>query len=206
VKEINFNITVIRHASTEYGEEQRFMGTLDVPCSEKGKLDAKQASVHFRGKKYFRLYCSPLTRAKETCELLFPNQNPIIEPNLTERGLGEWAGKDRTTIKLLFPEAFYDSGVINPFYTPKDGETIESVIYRVKNFIDLLTDLYNALKSDSKKCAEYNIAIITHNGIIRVLRSLMEDFPMSEIFNKEEPNLKSISYNFNKSKWERISN
>lgn len=201
---MNFNIILIRHAETDYGEKNQFMGTLDIPCSERGKLRAMEASRKINPLSYFRIYSSPLIRARQTATILFPNQGLIIEQNLAERGLGEWAGKDLSTIKKLFPEAFYKSGIINPYYTPRDGETIESVIFRVKIFLELLVDLFDALKSDSQQPTSNDIAIVTHNGIIRVLRCLLDSSPVSEIFKENEPHLKLIKYNFNGLIWNRL--
>ncbi|MBV6472201.1 MAG: Phosphoserine phosphatase 1 [Saprospiraceae bacterium] len=202
---INFNITVIRHAQTTYGEQNQFMGTLDIPCSDKGKSEAIAARLKFSDINYFRVYCSPLKRAVQTTEFLFPGKNFIVEENLIERELGLWAGKTFSAIKKEFPEAFLKSGKIDPYFTPKNGEPIENVIFRVKNFIDLLLDLFTALKYENKATDTYNIAIVTHNGIIRVMRYLMNTIPISDIFSENEKHLAPIKYSFDGKHWKQLT-
>ncbi len=201
MEKIKFNITVIRHAQTTYGEQNQFMGTLDIPCSEKGKDEARAASKNFNGIKYFRIYCSPLSRAIQTTECLFPGQDFVIENNLIERGLGSWAGKNFTTIKKEFPEAFLNSGKINPYFIPKDGEPIENVIFRVNSFLDLLMGLFKALKTENNGEKVFNIAVVTHNGVIRVMRSLLENTSISDIFKEFEKHLTPIRYSFDGKHW-----
>lgn len=198
-----FKITLIRHAPTAYGEHNQFMGRLDVPCSERGKSEARAASKNFFDIKYFRIFCSPLSRAIQTTECLFPGLNYIVDNNLIERDLGSWAGKYFTTINREYPEAFLESGNINPWYTPKDGEPIENVVLRAKGFLQMLLVLFNEQKTDGQYDETLNIAIITHNGVIRVMKYLLDKTPISDLFIENEKHLHPTIYSFDGKRWYR---
>lgn len=179
------------------------MGRLDVPCSERGKSEAREVSKRFFNIQFLRIFCSPLSRAIQTTECLFPGLSYIIDNNLIERDLGSWAGKYLSTINREYPEAFLESGYINPWYTPKDGEPIENVILRTKVFLEMILDLYAEWKTDSQYDETINIAIITHNGIIRVMKSLIDKTPISDLFIENEKHLHPTVYTFEGKRWYR---
>lgn len=82
-------IWLLRHGLTELGAQKRYQGRLDTPLSPEGQ-DALQKAPFRPGK----LYASPLLRAKETAEILFPEMEPVLIPELREMDFGEFEGKN----------------------------------------------------------------------------------------------------------------
>lgn len=200
---MKLNIIIIRHAQTEYGENNRFMGSLNIPCTSNGEREAENLRIRINDIDYLHVFSSPLIRALRTAEILFPNRNIITDENLRERGLGVWEGEQIDDIKEKYPDAFLDSGSINPFYTPINGEDIENVIVRAKNFLNKLSNIYFTIETENKNMTS-NIAIITHNGIIRVMRYIIEKTPVNEIFYFNENYLQPIIFSFNGNYWEAV--
>ena len=60
-------IYLLRHGQTEYNEQKRYQGTRDIPLSEKGRACLRQADLEPA-----EVYVSPLSRAVETAQILFP--------------------------------------------------------------------------------------------------------------------------------------
>jgi broad specificity phosphatase PhoE len=93
---------------------------------------------------------------------------------LIERDLGDWAGLSKSDVKTQYPEAFNDEGLLDFFYTPPKGEG-------AKIMIDRLVDFLITLKQHDEDTL---IAIVTHNGVYRVLKSLITGMPLKEIFRQ----------------------
>lgn len=81
-------ILLIRHGKTPQGERQQYQGALDTSLSEKGR-----ASLRAAERMPQRLFVSPLKRARETAEILFPGVKQIIVPGLEEMHFGEFEGR-----------------------------------------------------------------------------------------------------------------
>ena len=81
-------IWLIRHGVTELGEEGRYQGRLDTPLSRRGRLALRQADFAPQ-----RLYVSPLLRARETAQLLFPQSEPHLVSDLREMDFGIFEGR-----------------------------------------------------------------------------------------------------------------
>ena len=81
-------IWLIRHGMTRLGEEKRYQGRLDDGLSEAGKGALLRAD--FRSK---RVYVSPALRARETAEILFPEAEQLLCPELREMDFGSFEGR-----------------------------------------------------------------------------------------------------------------
>ena len=80
-------IWLIRHGLTVLGEEKRYQGSTDTPLSGAGRL-ALQPDDRFT-----RVCCSPLLRAVETAEILFPSAEKRMIPDLREMDFGVFEGR-----------------------------------------------------------------------------------------------------------------
>ena len=140
-------------------------------------------------------YTSPLKRAKDTAKAIFPEEKIFITEKLIERDLGDWAGLSKTDVKDKYPEAFNEEGLLDFFYTPPRGEDAKIMIDRL---IEFLIDL--------KKYDENTlIAIVTHNGAYRVLKSLITGMPLKEVFRQFENYLDPKSFLVTKERIEYIA-
>src|SRR5689334_1561108 len=128
-------LTLIRHAPTVSNDSGIFMGSLDIPSPEESLRAAYELGLMLAHTEFTRYYSSPMVRARQSAEAIFPNAPVIYDSNLIERGLGLWGGKTKAAIRVEYPTAFYPSGTMNPFFTPPDGEPLQHVIDRVKTFL-----------------------------------------------------------------------
>ncbi len=81
-------IWLIRHGLTRPGEEQRYQGALDEGLSEKGRAQLRKAELAPE-----KVFVSPLLRARETAEILFPDAEKIPVPDLREMNFGDFEGR-----------------------------------------------------------------------------------------------------------------
>ncbi len=184
-------LTLIRHAPTVSNDSGIFMGSLDIPSSDESLRAACELGVALAHTEFTKYYSSPMLRARQSAEAIFPHAPVMYDKNLIERDLGSWGGKTKAAVRAECPQAFYPSGTMNPFFTPPAGEPLQQVIDRVKVFLDQVVQL----EDDAR------IVAVTHNGIIRVIRCLIELRPFEQIFVEHEPHLEPRTYPLDKRRW-----
>lgn len=185
------NIYLIRHGETESNKSEGF-NISDEHINETGIEQASIASKYlaYRNVKFDEIYCSPLTRCRETLEILKKNikyGDIKYDDRLVEIGAGKFAGLSKddpinNEFISLFnklmdkdPISYYDNIMKNDkIYAEKFGiEPLPKVSKRLDEFLDSLPK-------------NGNILIVSHNGIINYLISHL--FHLGGI-NKVESNL-----------------
>lgn len=81
-------VYLLRHGKTAWNLEGRYQGRSDIPLCEAGKRELSPADFSPE-----RVYVSPMKRAAETAQLLFPGVQPIVVPGLEEMDFGAFEGK-----------------------------------------------------------------------------------------------------------------
>lgn len=81
-------VYLLRHGKTAWNLEGRYQGRSDIPLCEAGKRELSPADFSPE-----RVYVSPMKRAEETAQLLFPGVQPIVVPGLQEMDFGAFEGK-----------------------------------------------------------------------------------------------------------------
>lgn len=146
----------MRHGLTEMNKQHLINGWLDDRLVIEGIEQAKNA-VAFIPKSVKHIYASPLSRAKQTAEII--NQelklNISFHDELKEVNFGDlsgqpWPGASKTIQKNLY----YD-------WRPS-GESIDDVKKR----------LLKVLKRINKESVDGEALIVSHGGIIRLMHFL----------------------------------
>jgi probable phosphoglycerate mutase len=122
-------LLVIRHGETEWSRTGRHTGRTDVPLSDRGRDEARDAACTLVGWNITRAYTSPLGRARETAELVSPACGVDVDSQLVEWDYGIYEGRSTPEIREELPAW---SVWTHPM---KGGETIEQVGARVDQFL-----------------------------------------------------------------------
>jgi len=85
-------LVVVRHGATEWSENGRHTSTTDLPLLPEGRERASELRRAFARTTFARVLCSPLLRARETCELAGFGDRMEICPDLTEWNYGDYEG------------------------------------------------------------------------------------------------------------------
>ncbi len=101
-------IYLIRHGETESNRKGIFRGRLDIPLSPNGREQAADLKRYFENIPVDIVYTSPLQRAVETAETVFPGHTPVKEKWLNNLDLGEWSGMEKAIVKERSPEMWED--------------------------------------------------------------------------------------------------
>ena len=63
------NVFAIRHGETAWSRSGQHTGTTDIPLTDSGRRLAKRMRSVLAAKAFELVLCSPMHRARETCEL-----------------------------------------------------------------------------------------------------------------------------------------
>ena len=169
-------IYITRHSLTTWNEEKRLQGWKNSDLTKQGLEDAKRLGNYLKNQSFDGIYSSPLKRAKETAQLIFPNKTIIEDDRLKEMNFGDYEGK---FIDELKKEKDYYTLWNEPQgdFSIKNGETYQEVVDRVLDFIE---EKYK----ENKKC----IFITIHGMLFTVLNGLFLNLPI-EHFNEVNQNI-----------------
>ena len=137
-------IYVIRHGETNANKEGIMQGWIDLPLNEFGRKLAIDTGRALKGVKFDAAISSPLSRAKETAELLLRESGNLDTPlyldeRLKEISAGEWEGKcfrpgtpDSEALGEEMRKKFFGDPFLAPRYP--GGESAYDVIARTQEF------------------------------------------------------------------------
>ena len=99
------NAWLVRHAETEWSRDGRHTGRTDVPLTEAGREHARTAvRAALEGLDPVLVLCSPLSRARETCELAGLGDRMELRDDLLEWDYGEYEGITTDQIRERRPD------------------------------------------------------------------------------------------------------
>ena len=78
-------------------------GTTDIPLTDTGRRLAERMRPVLAAKAFALVLCSPMQRARETCELAGLGDKAVIDPDLVEWNYGEYEGLTPKQIHEMAP-------------------------------------------------------------------------------------------------------
>jgi broad specificity phosphatase PhoE len=100
---MNVNVFAIRHGETAWSLSGKHTGTTDIPLTDNGRRVAERLRPVLARNVSGRALCSPMQRARETCELAGFGQNMTVDPDLAEWNYGEYESKTPEEIHKVRP-------------------------------------------------------------------------------------------------------
>ena len=86
------NVFAIRHGETVWSLSGQHTGTTDIPLTDKGRRLAEGMRAMLAKEAFALVLCSPMQRARETCELAGLGASAVSEPDLVEWNYGAYEG------------------------------------------------------------------------------------------------------------------
>lgn len=85
---------IMRHGRTDWNDLHKLQGRTDIPLNDCGREMAEKAREEYKDVNFDICYCSPLSRARETAEILLKDRDiPIIyDDRLLEMSFGIYEG------------------------------------------------------------------------------------------------------------------
>ncbi len=173
-------IFAIRHTQVAVGLGICY-GQTDVPVADSFEAE-KDKTLAELGKilPVDKIFSSPLTRCKILAEILFPGKEITFDNRLKELHFGDWEMKTWDEIYLTSEgKKWMENYRLLPAL---NGESYSEMKHRIENFLNNL------------KKAEYaKVVVVTHAGVIRIMKSLIEKQPLEMLFDTYRPAFGSIT-------------
>ena len=151
-------LLLIRHGQSVWNAARRWQGHSDVPLSELGHQQAREAAEALAGETLAALYSSDLKRAWVTAQIVGEPHDlvPIPDVRLRELDVGEWGGLTRCEIEARWPEALAAFDRAEPHARPSGGETRAELERRIHGALDDL----------AARHVGATIAVVAHGGVL----------------------------------------
>ncbi|MGI8595248.1 MAG: histidine phosphatase family protein [Solirubrobacteraceae bacterium] len=165
-------VYLVRHGQTASSAQHAYSGQADIPLTDLGRRQAREAGEHLRDAGVDRIYTSPLVRAADTAEAIAQATGAALEvaQGLLEVDYGPLEGLDRAGAQERFGEAFR-AWRADPFGSPVDGmERLEDALVRARS------------ATECALAASERPVLVGHQGILRLVLIALGRVERSEYF------------------------
>jgi broad specificity phosphatase PhoE len=142
---------LVRHGETDWSRTHRHTSFTDVPLTDTGREQAQATGNRLSGIDFSLVLCSPLRRARETCEIAGLMDRARLDEDLVEWNYGEFEGLTTQEIRQRLP------GWTVWTHGPQSGESAEDVRTRIDRVIEKAVQ------------REGNVALFGHGHCLRAL-------------------------------------
>jgi len=166
-------LVVIRHAESQWNPIGRYQGLLDPDLTERGLQQAKKLAEALRGEGIKALYTSPLTRTFKTASVIGEvlGLEPVKDERVIEIDHGRWSGLLVEEVKEKYPEDF-ERWLKEPHRVSfPEGESLEEVLARVKDFLEEVLKKHNG----------ETVAVVSHTVPIRCMYCAILGLDLSKL-------------------------
>ncbi len=144
-------IYLIRHGETPWTLSGQHTGTTDLELTPNGQAQAKALGTYLEKVSFEKILCSPLKRARQTCQLAHLENKAEITPDLREWNYGDYEGLTSAEIRKTHPNwTIFSQGAPN-------GESLEEIQARADRILAEIATVSG------------NIALFSHGHFLRAL-------------------------------------
>lgn len=161
-------LTMIRHGAVQGLPRGAMCGVTDCTLSEAGIVQSKKAGIALRNQAYDAVYCSKLTRAKQTLELIAEESGIDIKHAVFDDRLGEmnFGSAEKLTFEQIskcYPKLAKQ--IVNDRKKVQfpDGESVEEFINRIDKVLKYIVN----------KHMDDKVLLVAHGGVIRTIACIL---------------------------------
>lgn len=154
-KKLSF--TYVRHGETQFNSVKRMQGRCDSPLTEKGILQAEEASQKLKEMHFDRVYVSTSERTRDTADKILAGRDIsyIADKRLQEVFFGKLEGEKNALANHEYKERFD-----HVQFGDLGGENLENASARLQEFLNSVID--NSNENDS-------VLLVSHGMLYFVL-------------------------------------
>ena len=161
---LTYKIHILRHGLTQANLEGRYIGRSDPPLCEQGRAQLRELAAGCEYPSVQRVYTSPLLRARQTAEMIYPGQEQETVDKLRELDFGDFEGK--TAAELEHDQAFRAWIAAPPSARTPNGESGADLLGRaVEAAAYIFAQMMEQRMTDA--------AVVTHGTLIMNLLAVM---------------------------------
>lgn len=155
-------LILVRHGETVGQSSIRYYGATDVPLSDLGRAQAREARRRIPGETFDAVWASSLCRAWESAQIIAPGHGVRIESDFREIHFGLWEGLTREEIEQTDPALFKAWQTRKPGFEIPEGETRSDFRGRIERGLSHLR------ASETR-----SVLVVAHKGVVRTLLELV---------------------------------
>ena len=170
-------IFLIRPGSTDFDEQGRIKGTLDIPLSDQGKQQVAQTVEALTGMPIEIVYAAPCQSALQTAEMVANRLDVKVKRLDTLHNLdhGLWHGKLIEEVKQRQPKVYRMWQEQPETVCPPEGETLAAARLRVQK----------ALKRLLRKHKRGAIGIVVSEPLASIVRCCLRPCDLGDLWKSE---------------------
>ncbi len=159
-------ILLIRPGTTEYDQQGRVQGTLDIPLCEDGRQEVETLVDELRDQSIAAIYSSPCQSADQTAEALAQSRDLKVKTvdKLQNLDQGLWQGMLVSDVKSKQPKVYRQWQEQPETVCPPQGETLSSARQRVSAALAKLI---------KKHKADAIVAVVVPEPLASVFRNVL---------------------------------
>jgi probable phosphoglycerate mutase len=170
-------IILVRPGATDYDQQGRIKGTLDIPLNEAGSDQVRRAAQELQGQSIEVIYCSPCRSAGETADLLRRQWDVKVKVlrDLTNLDHGLWQGKLIEEVRQKQRKAYRQWQEQPETVCPPEGELLGAVQQRIRPILAKLI----------KKHKAGVVALVVPEPLASVVSSHLEGSALGDLWKAE---------------------
>ena len=216
-------LVLVRHGESEWNKENRFTGWTDVPLSETGRQEARQAGIILKeeGYSFDMCYTSFLKRAIDTLNLILEEMDmeylPVVKDfRLNERHYGALQGLNKADTAAKFgeeqvklwrrsfdiqPPSLEADDERNPAFQPQYAKIDRSLLPLTESLKDTIARAVPYFENEIKPrvLSGEKVLIVAHGNSLRGLVKYFDGLTDDEIVAVNIPTGVPLVYEFNDS-------
>ena len=194
-------LVLLRHGQSQWNLENRFTGWKDVPLTDKGIEEAKNAGLLLKKNniKIDKVFSSVLERANHTAEIaikaseiknLYKNDTLVYEKDqrLNERDYGDLVGLNKLETANKFGKEQVHIWRRSYDVPPPNGESLKDVVSRVSPYFN---EIIKPFIMNNK-----NVLIAAHGNSLRAIMIKVGMYKPEEISSIELPTGSPLCLNY----------
>ncbi|MFO0819904.1 MAG: histidine phosphatase family protein [Pirellulales bacterium] len=170
-------VVLIRPGSTDFDEQGRIKGTLEIPLNERGAGQVAQMISHLQGLGISLIYSSPCQCAEQTAAAIAAalgiRSKTIDKLENLDHGL--WHGKLVEEVRHCQPKVYRQMQEHPETVCPPDGEPLIEARQRVVAAVDKVL----------KKNAQATVALVVPEPICSLVRSYLAGSEVGDLWKAE---------------------
>ena len=158
----SYTVYLFRHGLTKGNINAQYIGHTDYPLTTLGINQLKEIKAKHHYPSVDAVFVSPLKRAMQSADIMFPKNNKIVIDNFIEYNFGEF---EECTADDLKDNEDFKKWLHGDMYTrPPFGETNAEFVHRV---CDSFEKVINGCIAEGTT----DIAIVSHAGVLMTILS-----------------------------------
>ena len=173
----SLRIFLARHGQTDWNLVRRMQGWTDIPLNDTGRVQAKELAAKVQGLVFDSVYCSELSRSRETATIVADGRPVVPLRQLNERCFGVFEGERLDFADELFLAEFRRR-CTDPDDCLDSGESYRQHRARVEEAMSIIRERHPSGQ----------VLIIGHGGTNQVILHVLLNLSKAELATRHQEN------------------